>query len=568
MGLKLRNKIIGLAVIIVIIFMVFIILFVLPTANQIIKERTENRLENLVDLPLASVNRIYEAFSRGELSEEEAKAEAMETIRHYRYAGTEYFWINDLEGQMIMHPINAALDNTNVLGMQDPDGKYLFAEMVEIVKSKGSGIVSYQWPKPGFEAPQPKMSFVKAFEPWGWVIGTGFYVDDLKAIENGLLIRVLIMIGAAVSVSVALILFIVLPLNQKLKRITQGAEAYSTLDFSNPIAIKSKDELGEISKSFESIRTEISGLVGQLYHVNKALNESSDAIVSSMHELDQNAEHTLRAITDISAVVEETSASSQQVSHTVDEAKDAIEFIATKASDGVVKADEVSKRALTMKSDSVKADAEAKGIYEDVRVRLEQAMENAKNVDAINTFLEGILSITSQTNLLALNASIEAARAGEAGRGFAVVAGEISKLADESADMVENIQKTVKTIKDVVYGLIKDSGEILAFVEQRVLKDYEKLIQIGDQYNEDASVFNGIMMELSAISEELTSSMTTIASNISEVSRANEEEAEQVTQILGMTEAITDKTAQVTRAAKRNGEILEELNQMIQRFKI
>lgn len=568
MGLKLRHKIIALAVIIAIIFMAFILLLVLPSANQIIKERTENRLENLVDLPLASITRLYEKFTNGELTEEEAKAEALDTIRHYRYAGTEYFWVNDLDGKMIMHPINTALDQTNVLGMQDPDGKYLFAEMVEIVKSKGSGIVEYQWPKPGFEAPQPKLSYVKAFEPWGWIIGTGFYVDDLKAIENGLLLRVLLMIGAAVAVSVALILFIVLPLNKKLKRITQGADAYSTLDFSKPMAIDSKDELGEISKSFEAIRTEISVLVGQLYHVNEALNESSDTIVSSMYELDQNAEHTLSAITDISAVVEETSASSQQVSHTVEEAKEAIEVIATKASDGVVKADEVSKRALSMKSDSLKADTEAKTIYQDVRVRLEQAMENAKNVDTINTFLEGILSITSQTNLLALNASIEAARAGEAGRGFAVVAGEIGKLADESSDMVENIQKTVHFIKEVVYSLIKDSGEILDFIEKRVLKDYEKLIQIGDQYNEDASVFNGIMMELSAISEELTGSMTTIASNISEVSRANEEEAEQVTQILVMTETITDKTAQVVVAAKRNSEILEELNQMIKRFKI
>lgn len=568
MGLKLRNKIVALAVIIILIFMAFILFVVLPSANRVIEERTENRLENLVDLPIASLNRIYETYQKGVLTEAEAKAEAIETIRHYRYAGTEYFWINDLEGQMIMHPINTALDQTNVLGMQDPDGKYLFAEMVEIVKAKGSGIVGYQWPKPGFEAPQPKMSYVKAFEPWGWVIGTGFYVDDLKAIENSLLIRVLIMIGVAVMASAVLILFIVLPLNQKLKHITKGAGAYSSLNFSESIEIKSKDELGEISRSFEAVRTEISGLVAQLYHVNESLNLSANTIVSNMHELDQNAERTLSAITDISAVVEETSASSQQVSHTVEEAKDAIEVIATKASDGVVKADEVSKRALLMKSDSLKADSEAKGIYEEVRVRLEQAMENAKKVDTINTFLEGILSITSQTNLLALNASIEAARAGEAGRGFAVVAGEIGKLADESSDMVENIQKTVHSIKEVVYGLIKDAGEILAFVEQRVLKDYEKLIQIGDQYNEDASAFNGIMMELSAISEELTSSMTTIASNIFEVSRANEEEAEQVTQILVMTEAITEKTTQVTHAANKNGEILAELNAMIQRFKI
>ena len=565
---KLKNKIIILTLIIIFVFIGFIVGLVLPSANRVIMSRTENQLMNLVDLPMAEVARNYELYKSGALSEEVAKSNALQAIENFRYDEVEYFWVNDLDGLMLMHPINAALNNTNVLEMKDPDGKFLFADMVEIVKQKGEGIVNYQWPKPGFDKPQPKVSFVKGFKEWNWVIGTGIYVDDLKAIEGTLLKQVGIMVAIAVVISIFLIAYITIPLGNKLKIITQGTEAYAKMDFSQRMQMDTTDELGEISNAFESVRQEIGDLVINLNQVTEELRDSSTVILDNMVELDHNSEQSMNAISDISAVVEETSASTEQVNETIDQARDAIEVIATKASEGAMKADLVSKRAITMKDDSQVAEQVAKNMYLEVRTRLEVAIENAKNVDKINTFLEGILNISSQTNLLALNASIEAARAGEAGRGFAVVAGEISKLADESSGMVDGIKATVDFIKQAVASLIKDSGEILTFIETRVLKDYEKLIFIGDQYNEDASDFNAIMMELSAISQELTSSMISISESISAVSQASSEEAQQVSTILNMTEAITGKTTQIKRIADQNVDVVRRLNEMVGRFKV
>ncbi len=567
-SLKLKNKIVLLAAVIIVVFVVFILGFVLPSATRIIEERTEIQLMNLVDLPLSEIQRQYALFQGGELTEEEAKLNVLNIVKGYRYNEVEYFWINDMNGLMLMHPINEALNGTDVTTLKDPDGKFLFKDMIEVVAQKGEGIVRYQWPKPGSEAPQPKISFVKGFPEWNWVVGTGIYADDLKAIERELQIQVLSMSGVAIFISIALILFIIIPLNKKLKWITSGSEAYAKLDFSKSMALESKDELGGIANAFESVRVEIGGLVHSLKTVSSELNRSSDNIASSMTVLDNNAEHTLLAISDISAVIEENTASTEHVNETVDEVKDAIDVIAEKASEGALKADVVSKRAVEMKNDSVKADEAAKAIYDQVKVRLELAIENAKNVEKINTFLEGILSIASQTNLLALNASIEAARAGESGRGFAVVAGEIGKLADESSSMVESIRDTVKYIREAVSSLSHDSGEMLNFIEGRVLKDYEKLIDIGDQYNEDASEFNAIMLELSAISQELSSSMTTIAESVSQVSQATEEEASQVGNILNMTETVSDKANEVKKIAEANVGIVRDLSEMVNKFNV
>ena len=567
-NLKLKTKIITLVILILAVFMGFILIFVLPKANGLIEEKTVQKLEQLVDLPLSEIQREYDLYQSGAISEADAKQNALEVIKSFRYEEVEYFWVNDLDGIMLMHPIKPELDGTNVLGIQDPDGKYLFQEMLDVAKVNGEGNVHYQWPKPGSEAPQPKISFVKVFEPWGWVVGSGVYVDDLKAIEQGLFRDVMIALAVIVVFSIVIMAFIILPLNKNLKKITEETSKYAALDFSEKMSILSKDELGGISASFEKVRSELIQMVTNLKSISTQLDQSAQEISVSSGELEEASESTSLSVTDISAVIEETSASMHQVNQTIDEARDAIEVVASKASDGALNASSVSDRAVKLKNDAELSEKDAIGIYEEVKEKLEVAIKKAEEVDKINEFLEGILRISSQTQLLALNASIEAARAGEAGRWFAVVAGEISKLADESTDMVGGIRVTVDFIKDTVGNLVNDANSILTFVEERVLKDYKKLIEIGDQYNVDANAFNDIMLELSAISEELSSSMTTIATSVSEVFKATEQEAEQIDRIQAMTITVAENASLVSGSTEENHAIVKELNDMIAKFKV
>lgn len=566
-NLKLKVKIVLLAVLILTAFTGFIAFFVVPKAIDLLEERTLFKLQELVDLPLSEINRQYNLAQDGEITESQAKLNALSSIEAFRYDEVEYFWINDLDGTMLMHPINTALNDTNVLGIQDPDGKYLFQEMVDLAKAAGAGEVNYQWPKPGSEAPQPKMSYVKTFEPWGWVVGTGVYVDDLKAIERAFFMQVGLALSFVILLAALIILGITIPLNRNLKKITQTTSEYANLDFRSENTITSKDELGLVASSFNLVRNELINMITDLKHMSTSLGQEAGNISNSSVVLMRSSESTAQSVNEISAVIEETTASMHHVNQTVEEVKDAIEVVATKASEGALNASSVSERAVNLKLDAETAESQATEIYESVKSRLEEAIKKARDVEKINEFLEGILKISSQTQLLALNASIEAARAGESGRGFAVVASEIGSLADESKGMVEEIRNTVDFIKTTVGNLSDDAGSILKFVEDRVLADYQKLIQIGDQYNTDASVFNDIMLELSAISQELSSSMSTIAVSVNDVFKATEEQAEQIERIQSMAENVSSSASVVDQSSQSNQQIVNEINEMIRKFK-
>ena len=129
---------------------------------------------------LSIVESEYAASQSGQLSVEAAQADAQHALAAMRYGDGDYFWINDMQPRMIMHPLKPEMNGRDLSDYKDPTGKKLFVEMAQVAQASGSGFVSYEWPKPGKDAPQPKLSYVAEFKPWGWVIGTGVYVDDLN----------------------------------------------------------------------------------------------------------------------------------------------------------------------------------------------------------------------------------------------------------------------------------------------------------------------------------------------------------------------------------------------------
>jgi methyl-accepting chemotaxis protein len=155
-------------------------LYLMPLIEQKLMDEKRNATKDVLDIAYTMVAAYEQKAVRGELSIEQAQKEVLSVIEQLRYRDDDYFWINDLQPKMLMHPIFPDLDGKNLSQDKDPTGKYLFMEMVRIVQTNNEGFVEYMWPKPSATQPVPKLSYVKLFKPWGWIIGSGIYVDDVQ----------------------------------------------------------------------------------------------------------------------------------------------------------------------------------------------------------------------------------------------------------------------------------------------------------------------------------------------------------------------------------------------------
>src|SRR5512145_1411598 len=154
---------------------------VLAALKREMLEDRQLKTRHLVEVAQGVISDFGDEAQAGRMSEEEAKRAALRALGKLRYAGTEYFWVNDMEPRVVMHPIKKELDGKDVSDYRDPNGKALFVAFVEQVRREGEGFVDYMWPKPGHSEPVPKISFVKGYAPWGWIVGSGIYIDDVDA---------------------------------------------------------------------------------------------------------------------------------------------------------------------------------------------------------------------------------------------------------------------------------------------------------------------------------------------------------------------------------------------------
>jgi methyl-accepting chemotaxis protein len=266
--------------------------------------------------------------------------------------------------------------------------------------------------------------------------------------------------------------------------------------------------------------------------------------------------------------MQQTAATTQEMNATTQDIESAIISISERASEGADIASQVSARADKLKEDAISSSNNANEIYNNVKQHLQTAITQSQAVSQIELLAQAILQITEQTNLLALNAAIEAARAGEAGRGFAVVADEIRKLAEQSSKTAGSIKDIVKTVNGAVKNLSRSSEEILEFIDKDVLQDYDKLIKTGEQYFEDAELFNGLMTEFSATAEELNASITGIVIAINEVSATINEGARGVGDIAEKTMEAVEKITEVKVSSENNIQSVEQLREIVKRFKL
>ena len=174
------QKVMSISIILNVLMLMSAFFYLIPLVEQKLMEEKRNATNDVLDIAYTLIVAYDHKVTGKEMTQEQAQKNALSLIKQLRYRDNDYFWINDLEPKMLMHPNFPELDGKNLSNDKDPTGKYLFVEMVNICKEKGEGFVTYMWPKPGTKQPVPKLSYVKLFKPWGWIVGSGIYFDDVQ----------------------------------------------------------------------------------------------------------------------------------------------------------------------------------------------------------------------------------------------------------------------------------------------------------------------------------------------------------------------------------------------------
>lgn len=384
------------------------------------------------------------------------------------------------------------------------------------------------------------------------------------------LILVIASIGLAVLILVIAWIYvtknIVNPIRIVLSKLKDMADSGG--DLTKRIDFTSKDEIGALAENFndmqDSFREMIRVIIKESSNVETTVNNTSQNI----NQLSSLIEEVSATTEELSAGMEETAASTEEVNAIASEIKSAVESISTKAQDGAERAALISTRASELKNKAIYSKEIASRIYHTTQGKLLEAIERSKEVDEIGVLSESILQIASQTNLLALNAAIEAARAGEAGKGFAVVAEEIRKLAENSKSTVSEIKNVTDIVVESVQNLVTTSEEMLGFINNQVINDYEMFVTTGEQYKSDALMVQEMTADFSTTSEEIMASVHIVVKSITEIALASNEAAAGTNRISEKVLSVSEKSYNVVEQTKEVKASTHKLGEMVSEFKV
>jgi len=433
----------------------------------------------------------------GKLTRAEAQSMAKQAIAQMRYGENkkEYFWINDLQGTMLMHPVKPELNGQGGTAIRDPNGFFVIAEAAKKVREQGSGYLEYLWPKPGKDAPVGKISYVQGFEPWAWVVGSGLYVDDL---QDELINNALRAGGVALVIAffVSLLTFVIArSLDLGIGAAVQVVETMAQGDLMVSIQPQGKDEVARLMQSMAIMQSGFATVVSNVRQGSQGVAMASTEIAQGNQDLSSRTEGQASAL-------EETAASMEELSSTVKQ-----------NADNAKQANQLAQSASTVA-------IEGGNVVGQVVETMKGINEASRKISDIIGVIDGI---AFQTNILALNAAVEAARAGEQGRGFAVVASEVRSLAGRSATAAKEIKTLIDTsVQRVEQGtaLVDQAGVTMTEVVSSIKRVTDLMGEISAASNEQSLGVNQVgeaIMHMDQVTQQnatLVEEMAAAAGNL------------------------------------------------------
>ncbi|MBW5412176.1 HAMP domain-containing protein [Pseudomonas sp. MAG002Y] len=498
------------------------------------------KTQHVVETALGVFTHFQALEAGGTLSREAAQQGALAVLKALRYGRNDYLWVNDLQPRMVMHPMNPKLDGQDLSTYKDPDGKALFNEMVVVAKN-GGGVVAYRWPKPGASEPVPKVSYVKQFEPWGWVLGTGVYLDDLQA-EFRAQVWQTAGVGAVIVLLMGVLIFLIQrsitrPLTSTVRAMASIASGEA--DLTHRLDTSGRDELSELGRHFNRFSEHLGELIRQLLTAAHSLDRHSGELGAIAAQSQRHSDTQTQQMDMLATAINEVTHAIQDVARHAEQASGEVQCAERRADQGQV---------------SIQTSLHQTEGLSDTILQAAQVIESlAQESTQIGTVLDVIRSIADQTNLLALNAAIEAARAGEQGRGFAVVADEVRLLAQRT-------QKSTQEIHAMIERLQANSGAAVRVIQESRQASQHTIEQAG-QASDSLEQINQTLRNLAAVN-------ASIASATLQQSHVVEEINQSVVQVAGLAQTNATASVQTSQASQQLRGIADQLGHLLGQFKV
>jgi len=536
------------------------------------------RLETSVELTIAFIESLNDEVEKGHLTLEEAQEKVKEAVlgkkdedgqrpinENIDLGENGYIFILDQEGNQVAHP---HIEGQNVWEEEGDDGVKFAQEMIEMGNS-GGGITYYQWPLPNDESRiEEKVTYSRTDPHWDWAVNASTYMMDFNQGANSILNLIYITVGITLVVGIIVIWLFSNSIANPIKAVTRQMNSIEQGNLSQePLAIRTKDEVGQLARSLNNMQAGLRDLVQNVLTASETMTSRSEELNHAAFEVSEGSEQMAATMEELAGGSETQANDSSQLATMMGSFVENIEA----ANDDGTGAQQSSATVIELTDHGKELMETSTTQMEAIDQIVHDAVEKVEGLDRhsqqISELVVVIQDIAEQTNLLALNAAIEAARAGEHGEGFAVVADEVRKLAEQSASSVTNITEIahqIQTEASIVADSLRDGYQEVEQGTAHIRTTDETFNEISEAVANMGETINQVTTRLS----EIVSNSTDMSQSIENIAAISEQSAAGVQQSTATTEETNAAMQEVAGSSEELANLAEQLNKLVAQFKL